>query len=82
MSPDDDRLPHEEQDPRNEELAAFQSALLLLLEQDLSETELRLRLEHDPAFECFRAEVRAIDRRALGIAARIVKKWARRPATP
>ena len=64
----------------DEELARFQSALLLLLKEDLGEGEVRRHLEQDPAFEPFRAEVRAIDGRALGIAARVVKKWARRDA--
>ena len=65
--------------PRDDEaLARFQSALLLLLKEDLPEAAVRERLETDPAFEPFRADVRAIDARALGIAARVVKKWARR----
>lgn len=62
----------------DETLARFQSALLLLLKEDLTEAEVRERLAHDPAFEPFRTEVRAFDGRALGIAARVVKKWARR----
>ena len=62
----------------DEMLARFQSALLLLLREDLPEAAVRERLDEDPAFESFRAEVRAIDPRALGIAARVVKKWARR----
>ena len=65
-------------DRDDEALARFQSALLLLLKEDLPEAAVRERLENDPAFEPYRAEVRAIDSRALGIAARVVKKWARR----
>jgi len=65
-------------DRDEEALARFQSALLLLLKEDLPEAAVRERLETDPEFEPFCAEVRAIDSRALGIAARIVKKWARR----
>ena len=62
-----------------EQLARFQSALVALLAENLSPAETRARLESEPAFEPFRAEVRAIDPRALGIAARVVKKYARRP---
>jgi len=65
-------------DRDEEALARFQSALLLLLKEDLPEDAVRERLENEPELEPFRAEVRAIDSRALGIAARIVKKWARR----
>ena len=65
-------------DRDEEALARFQSALLLLLKEDLPEAAVRERLAKGPAFEPFRAEVSAIDPRALGIAARIVKKWARR----
>lgn len=62
----------------DETLAGFQSALLLLLSEDLTEAELRERLASEEAFAPYRAEVAAFDGRALGIAARVVKKWARR----
>ncbi len=59
-------------------LARFQSALLVLLAEDLPERAIRERLEADPAFAPFRDHVRSFDRGALGIAARVVKKWGRR----
>jgi len=65
-------------DHDDEALARFQSALLLLLQEDLPEAAVRDRLDRDPEFEPYRAEVRAMDPRALGIAARVVKRWARR----
>lgn len=60
------------------ELERYQSALLLLLAEGLPELAVRERLETDPAFAPFRDHVRAIDGRALGIAARVVKQWGRR----
>lgn len=62
-----------------DELATFQSALLALLVQpELDESEIRLRLARDEAFAPFRADTEAFDSDALGIASRVVKKWARR----
>lgn len=63
-------------------LAEFQSALLALFERESDEFVIRAHLEVAPEFAPYRAAVRAFDGRALGVAARVVKKWTRRaPAT-
>ncbi len=59
-------------------LAAFQSALLALLERENDESVIRAHLEVAPEIAAYRGVVRAFDGRALGIAARVVKRWARR----
>jgi uncharacterized protein (UPF0276 family) len=60
-------------------LARFQSALLsLLVRRDLPPSEVRRRLARDRAFAPFRADTEAFDSKALGIASRVVQKWARR----
>ncbi|MBX3219529.1 MAG: DUF692 family protein [Labilithrix sp.] len=64
-----------------EALAVLQSALLDLLDRESDESIIRAHLEVAPAFAEYRDEVRAFDGRALGIAARIVKKWGRKATT-
>lgn len=59
-------------------LARFQSALVGLLAEGLSPADTRARLARDPEFEPFRELVATIDERSLGVASRIVKKYARR----
>lgn len=65
--------------PDEHALARFQSALLsLLFRRDLDASEVRRRLARDEDFAPFRADTDAFDSRALGIASRVVQKWARR----
>jgi uncharacterized protein (UPF0276 family) len=59
-------------------LAAFQSALLAALVEGQSEGDTRQALERHPAVAPYRELVASIDGRALGIASRVTKKYARR----
>jgi hypothetical protein len=59
-------------------LARFQSALLALLsESDADEEGMRQALATDAAFAPFHGTTAAFDGRALGMAARVAKKWLR-----
>lgn len=59
-------------------LAAFQSELLRMLAEGLPAEETLRRLTTEPAFEPYAELTRAMDPRAVGIAARVVKKYGRR----
>ncbi|MBA4064165.1 MAG: hypothetical protein C0501_10715 [Isosphaera sp.] len=64
--------------PDDDDLAAFQAALLDLLDRNLPAEELRRRLRDDPAFAAFRGYVETFEPRMLAVAADLVKKWGRR----
>lgn len=59
------------------ELASLQSALMRVLHREQYAADVRRRLRDDSAFAVFSAQVDDMDDRALGIAARVVKRWAR-----
>ena len=61
-----------------EALAAFQDALLDLLDQGLPVEAVRERLREDPAFAAFRDYAAAIEPRMLEVAGELVRKWGRR----
>lgn len=61
-----------------EELARLQSALLELLAGDVREEDVRRAFEQDPAFAPYRELFSAAEASSLGIAARVVRKYARR----
>lgn len=61
----------------DESLAHYQSALLGHLLHDIPADAMRARLAKDPLFDPYRRHVEAMDPRALGLAARIAKKWVR-----
>ncbi len=68
--------------PDDDDLAAFQAALLDLLDRGLPAEEVRRRLRDDPAFAAFRGYVEAFEPRMLAVAAELVKKWGRRTLPP
>lgn len=59
-------------------LAAFQTELLRMLADGLTQEEIVRHLAAEPAFAPYADLARTIDPRSLGIAARVVKKYARR----
>ena len=65
---------------QNEELAAFQAALLELLQSDLQPGQIVERLRSDAAFEGYRDWVATFEPRMVETAASLVKRWARREA--
>jgi len=64
--------------PPDDLLAAFQDALLDLLDQGLPVEAVRERLREDPAFAAFRDYAAAIEPRMLEVAGELVRKWGRR----
>ena len=64
--------------PPDDLLAAFQDALLDLLDQGLPVEAVRERLREDPAFAAFREYAAAIEPRMLEVAGELVRKWGRR----
>ncbi|MDI1476419.1 hypothetical protein [Polyangium sp. y55x31] len=62
------------------ELAAYQAALLELLEQGLDAAELSARAREDPALAPFREYIDRFDPRCVEIATVLVKAWGRRRA--
>jgi hypothetical protein len=61
-----------------DDLASFQAAILELLAQDLSASDIRKRLGKDAAFAPFCTYVESFEPRMLAMAAELVKKWGRR----
>ena len=61
-----------------DDLAAFQSALLELLAQELPADVIERRLREDAVFAEFRTYVETFEPRMLAVAAELVKKWGRR----
>lgn len=61
-----------------EELAAFQIALLDLLDTQPNLDIMRSQLKHDPAFAPFQEYIATFDERMLQVAVELVKKWGRR----
>lgn len=57
------------------ELAAFQAALLNLLQQPLTPGEILVRLRGDAAFKPYAEYVEKMDVRSIEVAAVLVKKW-------
>ncbi len=76
-APPVDRAPRDRAEPLYDDpdLAALQSSLLVALAEERSEPAMRARIAREPAL----APLHDLepDARALGIAARVVKKWAR-----
>jgi hypothetical protein len=65
-------------EPTEEELAAFQAALLALLDQRLPVEQTLARLRTDAAFRPFAAYVGRFDGRMVEVAGQLVAKWGRR----
>jgi hypothetical protein len=65
-------------EPTIEELAAFQSALLELLDERLPLERVLERLRTDEAFRPFAEYVRRFEPRMVEVAVLLVKKWGRR----
>lgn len=65
-------------EPTGEELAAFQSALLELLEEGLPLESVLERLRTDAAFGPFAEYVRQFDPRMVEVAGQLMAKWGRR----
>ena len=61
-----------------EALAAFQDALLDLLDRGLPVEQIEERLREDPAFAAFRDYADSIEPRMLEVAGELVRKWGRR----
>lgn len=59
------------------ELASLQSGLMRVLHSQQHAADVRRQLRDHPAFVAFSAQVDDMDDRALGIAARVVQRWAR-----
>lgn len=59
------------------ELADFQAALMQVLLRERHAADVRSQLRDHSAVAAFSAQVHDMDDRALGIAARVVKRWAR-----
>jgi hypothetical protein len=55
--------------------AAFQAALLTLLDQKMSPQEMMRTLSTDPQFEVFRQYVQSFDLDMIEVASVLVKKW-------
>jgi hypothetical protein len=64
----------EEQD----KLAAFQAALLTLLDQEQSAEDMLHTLSTHPQFDHFRSYVESFDLDMVDVASTLVKKWAQR----
>jgi hypothetical protein len=60
-----------------EELANFQAALLELLDTQQDLKDMRSQLQQNPAFAAFQEYLNTFDDKMLGVAAELVKKWAR-----
>lgn len=63
--------------PSDEALARFQAALLDLLSQPLSASEIALRLREDAACAPFQDYVSGFEPRMIEVAAELTKKWGR-----
>jgi hypothetical protein len=59
----------------DDSLAAFQSALLELLDEQLETGEILRRLNTDVAFRPYRSYVASFEPRMVEVAAELVKKW-------
>jgi hypothetical protein len=62
----------------DDDLAAFQAALLELLAGELPIEEIQRRLRRDPAFERFQGYVDGFEPRMIEVAAALVKTWGKR----
>lgn len=60
---------------QDDSLAAFQAALLELLDEQLSTDEILRRLKTDAAFRPFQAYIASFEPRMVEVAAELVKKW-------
>jgi hypothetical protein len=62
----------------DQNLAAFQAALLELLARHTEPGELRRVLCEDPRFEAYRGYVEGFDGRMVGVADALVERWGER----
>lgn len=59
----------------DDSLAAFQAALLELLDERLATDEMLRRLKTDAAFQPFQEYIASFQPRMVEVAAELVKKW-------